>query len=161
MSSFSISRPRLPYRSRLGWLPASLALNLILIGLVLAWVWNMPPPPRRPLVTWQRELIPSLSPGDAALTTEAAGRIAEAQSAGDQAVHAQYNKVRALLAVEPLDRAALEAAFTEMARIRHNQQVEVGDAFFDELAAVSPQGRQKILASMEKESLHWHPSPGR
>ena len=161
MSSFSIPRARIPYRSKLGWLPASLALNLLLIGLVLAWVWNMPPPARQPIVTWQRELIPSLSPGDGALASDAAGRIADAQAAGDRAVHAQYNKVRALLAVEPVDRDALERAFTDMATIRHTQQVEVGDAFFDELVAVTPQGRQKILAAMEKESLRWHPSPGR
>ena len=161
MSSFSIPRARIPYRSRLGWLPASLALNLLLIGLVLAWVWNMPPPARQPIVTWQRELIPSLSPADGALAREAAGRIADAQATGDRAVHAQYGKVRALLAIEPVDEAALAAAFTEIATIRHNQWLESGDAFHDELVAISPQGRQKILAAMEKESLRWHAAPGR
>ena len=34
MSSFSIPRGAVPYRSRLGWLPASLALNLILAGVM-------------------------------------------------------------------------------------------------------------------------------
>jgi hypothetical protein len=161
MSSFSIPRVRSPYRSRLGWLPASLAINLLLIGLVLAWVWNMPTPPRQALVTWQRELIPSLSAADAALATEATGRIADAQATGDSAVHAQYGKIRTLLAVEPIDRAALQAAFDEIAAIRHNQQIAVGGAFQDELATVSPDGRQKILSAMEKESQRWHPTPGR
>jgi hypothetical protein len=160
MSSFSIGRRSAPYRSRLGWLPASLAVNLLLIGLVLAWVWNMPTPPRQALVTWQRELIPSFSPDDAALASEATGRIADAQATGDKAVHAEYGKIRALLAVEPVDQAALQAAFTEIATIRHNQQIAVGNAFRDELAAVSPEGRRKILSAMEKESQRWHPTTG-
>lgn len=160
MSSFSISRGA-RYRSRLGWLPVSLALNLLLTGLVLAWVLNLPSPPRQALVTWQRELIPSLSAGDATLATDAAGRIADAQAAGDQAVHIQYAKIRTLLAVEPVDQAALRAAFDKIAVIRNSQQISVGNAFLDELTAVSPEGRRKILSAMEKESQRWHPAPGR
>lgn len=161
MSSFSISRPQVPYRSRLGWLPASLAINLLMIGLVLAWVLNMPSPPRQALVTWQRELIPSLSPEDAALATAATGRIADAQSSGDTAVHEQYDKIRALLAVEPVDVDALKIVFDNIAAIRHDQQMAVGTAFRDELTVLSPDGRQKILAAMRRESDRWHPTPGR
>ena len=86
MSSFSLPRdPRCPVSlAELGWLPLSVALNLVLIGLVVAWELNLPPPPRQPLVTWQRELIPSLSPADAAIVTEAAGQVADAQAAGDR-----------------------------------------------------------------------------
>jgi hypothetical protein len=159
MSSFSIPRTRLGYSSRLGWLPASLALNLLLIGIMAAWVWNMPAPARQPLVTWQREMIPALAPDDAAMATDAAARIADAQSAGDIAVHAQYNKIRALLATEPVDHAALQAAFEQIAAIRNNQQLTVGNAFRDELASVSPNGRKTILAAMEREAVRWHPTP--
>ena len=74
MSSFSLPRNAVPYRSRLGWLPLSLALNLVLIGVVVAWELNLPAPPRQPLVTWQRELIPSLNSADAAIAAQAAGR---------------------------------------------------------------------------------------
>jgi hypothetical protein len=159
MSSFSIPGTRVRYSSRLGWLPASLALNLILIGIMAAWVWNMPPRARQPLVTWQREMIPSLAPDDAAMATDAAARIADAQSAGDIAVHAQYNKIRSLLAAEPLDHSALQAAFDQIATIRNNQQLTIGNAFRDELSSVSADGRSKILAAMEREAVRWHPTP--
>ena len=161
MSSFSIPRTRAPYRSRLGWLPISLAVNLLLVGLLLSWVWHMPSAPRQAIVSWQRELIPTLPPGDAALVEDTAGHIADVQAAADRAVHLQYNTVRTLLAAPSVDRASLQAAFDEIATIRHHQQVAVGDAFLNELVAVSPQGRKQILAAMEKESLRWHPNPGR
>ena len=160
MSSFSLPRGAIPYRSRLGWLPLSLALNLVLIGLVVAWELNLPAPPRQPLVTWQRELIPSLTPGDAVIATEAAGRIADAQAAGDLAVHNQYTKVRGILATDPLDRAALAEAFDEMADIRHDQQFKAGKAFTEELNTVSADGRRKILAGMERQGQRWKPTPG-
>jgi hypothetical protein len=160
MSSFSIPRNAIPYRSRLGWLPLSLALNLVLIGLVVAWELNLPAPPRQPLVTWQREIMPSLSPADAAIAADAAGRIADAQAAGDLAVHNQYKKIRGILAVDPLDRTALAAAFDEMADIRREQQLKVGKAFTEELDAVSLDGRRKMVAAMEKQSQRWRPTPG-
>jgi hypothetical protein len=161
MSSFSIPRSTVPYRSRLGWLPLSVAVNLLLIGLVVAWELNLPGPPHQPLVTWQRELIPSLSPADAAVVSEAAGEIADAQAAADLAVHNQFNKVRAILGVDPLDKAALADAFDQMTSIRQNQQLQIGKAFTEELDQVSDAGRQKILAAMQKQGQHWRPTPGR
>jgi len=161
MSSFSIPRGTLPYRSRLGWLPLSVALNLVLIGLVVAWELNLPPPPRQPLVTWQRELIPSLSPADAAIVTEAANRIADAQAAGDRQIRAQFDKVRAILAADPVDKDALAAAFNEMANIRQNQQMLVGKAFTEELDTVSDDGRRKIHAALVEQGKRLRPPPGR
>jgi hypothetical protein len=160
MSAFSVGRGAAPYRSRLGWLPLSVALNLVLIGLVVAWELNLPAPPRQPLVTWQRELIPSLSPADAAIVTGAAGRIADAQAAGDLAIHGQYDKIRGILAADPLDKAALADAFNEMATIRQTQQLKVGAAFTEELDSVSADGRKKILAAMVKQGERWRPTPG-
>jgi hypothetical protein len=160
MSSFSLPRGAVPYKSRLGWLPLSLALNLVLIGLVVAWELNLPTPPRQPIVTWQRELLPSLSSADAAIAMEAAERIADAQAAGDLAVHNQYAKVRAILATEPLDRSALAEAFKQMTDIRRDQQSRAGEAFTEELNTVSPDGRRKILIGMEKQSQRWKPTPG-
>jgi hypothetical protein len=160
MSSFSISRGAAPYRSRLGWLPLSVALNLVLIGLVVAWELNLPTQPRQPLVTWQRELIPALSPVDAAVVARAAGQIADAQAAGDLAVHIQFNKIRAILGVDPLDKVALADAFNEMATIRQTQQLKVGTAFTEEIDSLSANGRQKILAAMVKQGEHWRPTPG-
>jgi len=138
----------------------SVALNLVLIGLVVAWELNLPPPPRQPLVTWQRELIPSLSPVDAAIVKGAADQIADAQAEGDRGIHEQFNKIRAILAVSPLDKGALADAFNGMATIRQTQQLQVGKAFTEELDAVSADGRQKILAAMVKQGERWRPMPG-
>ena len=160
MSSFSLSPGAIPYRSRLGWLPLSVALNLMLIGLVVAWELNLPAPPRQPLVTWQRELIPTLSPADAAIVAGAAGRIADAQAAGDRGIHEQFDKVRTILAADPLDKAALADAFNEMATIRQTQQLQVGTAFTEVLDSLSADGRQKILAAMVKQGQRWRPTPG-
>jgi len=161
MSSFSIPRGAAPYRSRLGWLPLSVALNLVLIGLVVAWELNLPAPPRQPMVTWQRELIPSLASGDAAIVTAAASRIAEAQAEGDLGIHLQYNKIRTILAADPLDKAALAEAFNQMATIRQTQQLKTGAAFTEELDSLSTDGRKKILAAMEKQGQRWRPTQGR
>jgi hypothetical protein len=149
-----------PYRSRLGWLPLSVALNLVLIGLVVAWELNLPAPPRQPLVTWQRELIPSLSKADAAVVAGAAGHIADAQAEGDLAVHLQFNKIRSILAVDPLDKAALAEAFNQIATIRQTQQLKIGTAFTEELGGLSAEGKQKILAALVKQGQRWRPTAG-
>jgi hypothetical protein len=137
-----------------------MALNLVLIGLVVAWELNLPVPPRQPMVTWQRELIPTLSQADAAVVSTAAGQIADAQAAADMAVHLLFNKIRTILAADPLDKAALADAFNEMATIRQTQQLKVGAAFTEELSAVSTDGRKKILTAMEKQGQRWRPTPG-
>jgi len=128
---------------------------------VFAWELRPPPPPRQPIVSWQRALVPSLLPADAAIATEAAGQIADAQAAGDLAVHNEYTTIRGLLAAPQLDQAALNEAFDQMAEIRHNQQVLIGKAFAEELETVSADGRDKILAAMERQSRRWRPTPGR
>ena len=161
MSSFSIPRGTVPYRSRLGWLPLSVALNLVLIGLVVAWELNLPAPPRQPLVTWQRELIPSLSPADATIVRETVSRIAGAQAAGDLGIHAQFDKVRAILTANPVDKAALADAFDQMATIRQNQQMLVGKAFTEELDKVSDEGREKIRAALMEQGKRWRPTSDR
>ncbi len=151
----------MPYRSRLGWLPVSIAVNLLLTGLVLAWVWNMPPPARQPLVTWQREIIPSLTPADAAIVTEAIGRIAESQASCDKAVHGLYTKIRALVAVEPVDGASIRDGFDQIIALRNTQQTTALHAFSDELNTVSADGRQKLLAGMKREAARAQPVPAR
>jgi hypothetical protein len=161
MSSFSIARGVTPYRSRLGWLPASIALNLLLIGLLGAWVWNMPSPPRQPLVTWQREIMPTLSLDDAAIATRASEKISDSQKVCDDAVRAEYVKIRTLLAIEPVDTATIQADFDQIISFRNTQQTTALHAFADELSTVSADGRQKLRAAMIKESQRSHPVPGR
>jgi hypothetical protein len=161
MSSFSLPRPAAPYSSRIGWLPLSIAVNLLLIGFLLAWVVsNQAPAPRQPLVTWQRELMPTLSTSDAAVATDAVSRIAASQVACDDAVHAEYAQIRAVLAVEPVDNGAIQAHFDKIIALRNAQQNTALHAFGDELKNLSPEGRRIILTGMEKESQRLHPATG-
>jgi len=157
MSSISIVGERYLDRRHRGWfLLASLAANLVLAGLILAWVVAMPAQ-HQSMVVWQRDILPSLSPSDAAIVTDATTRMADAQDQGANSIHANYSKVSALLAVEPLDQAALERTLDEMSAIRGNQQGEVYNAFFKELVALSPDGRAKILAALQREVRQWRP----
>ena len=69
MSSFSVSRSFPMSRTRWGWLPLSVALNLVLIGIILGYASRShEAAPRQALVTWQRELLPSLPPADVPAT---------------------------------------------------------------------------------------------
>jgi Spy/CpxP family protein refolding chaperone len=145
---------------RRGWLlPVSLAVNLLLGGFVLAWVVAMPPS-HPSMVMWQRKILPDLSPADAAIVTDATTRIADAQEQGAKSMHANFSRVSALLAAEPLDQDALERTLAEMSTIRTGQQVAMDNAFFKELVALSPDGRAKILSALQREGRRWRPPPG-
>jgi hypothetical protein len=144
---------------RFNWLIISVAGNLLLLGLIVAWIVSMPPP-HRPLVSWQQEVLPSLGQADAAIVSGAASRIAAAQDQANEALQQQYAQVHALLAAEPLDQAALQQAMTRISVIRNDEQVATRRVFFQELVSVSPAGRARLLAALEKESQHWRHHPG-
>src|SRR5580658_2234374 len=78
------------------WLIVSLAVNLILVGLIVAWIVAMPGP-HRPLVTWQLNVAPSLSEADATIVMDATNRIIATQDTADEAVHADYEQIKTLL----------------------------------------------------------------
>jgi len=161
MSSFSVDRNFPMSRSRWGWLPVSIALNLVLIGVILGLAsQNHTPAPRQALVTWQRALLPTLAPADAAIVSGATDKIAAEQSAGDATVHEAYIRIRQVIAVSPLDTAAMASAFESIRATRDAQQTAVDKIFFDELSSVSPEGRAILLKAMEAESHRWHPPGG-
>lgn len=139
---------------RFNWLVVSVAVNLVLAGLIVAWIVTMPGP-HRPLVTWQQDVLPSLHQADAAIASAAVLRIMAQQEEAEAKVGDQYARVRALLAVDPLDQAALEQAMTEIATTRNNEQIAMRRIFFEELTALSADGRAKMLVAMEKESRRW------
>jgi len=161
MSSFSVDRNFPMSRSRWGWLPVSVALNLVLIGVILGWATQSHTPvPRQALVTWQRALLPTLSPADAAIVSGATDKIAAEQATGDTTVHEAYLRIRQAIAVSPLDSTAMAAAFETIRATRDAQQTAVDKIFFDELSSVSPEGRAILLKAMEAESHRWHPPGG-
>jgi hypothetical protein len=148
-------------RTRWGWLPLSVALNLVLIGVVLGWASRTHmPASRQALVTWQRELLPSLSPADVPIVSSATDRIAAAQAQGDTAVHQAYVQLRAILAVSPLDKPGMEKAFEAIRAARDTQQTTINGIFSEELSAVTPDGRAAVLKAMEVESHRNHPPGG-
>jgi hypothetical protein len=155
----SFRTPPLPQgRRRWEWLIASIAVNLVLIGLILSFL--MGNHRRQPLVTWQQALLSSLSPSDAAIVQAATQRIADRQNDADAHAHMEFGRTRAILAVEPLDRDALKQTLNVVTDIRNSQQTETSGIFFEELTALSPEGRAKVLAAMERESHRYSPPSG-
>jgi uncharacterized membrane protein len=161
MSSFSVGRTFPMSRTRWGWLPISVALNLVLIGVILGWASRShTPAPRQALVTWQRQLLPSLPPADAAIVSSATDSIAAEQATGDTTVHQAYLRMRQILAVSPLDTAAMADTFESIRAARDQQQTAVDKSFFNELSSLSPEGRAIVLKAMEVESRRRHPPGG-
>ena len=159
MSSFSVSRSFAMSRSRWGWLPLSIALNLLLVGAIFGWAISTPAP-RQALVTWQRALLPSLPPADVPIVSAATDRIAAAQVQGDDAVHQAYLRIRLILAVSPLDKPAMESALEAIRSARDAQQTSIGATFLEELSTLTPEGRAIVLKAMEAESHRFHPAGG-
>jgi len=151
MSSISDCAPR-----RWGWLIASVALNLVLLGLMLAWVWGMHT--KQPYMSWQRSLLPSMSAADAAIVQEAATRIEEIKAQGDALVRAQSVRLRNEIVAEPFDRAAMEGAINALDAARNDEQTAVGRVFLDEMTALSPAGRISVKAAAERQSHRWFPT---
>jgi len=161
MSSFSVSRSFPMSRTRWGWLPLSVALNLVLLGLILGYASrNHALTPRQALVTWQRELLPSLSAADVPIVTNATNRISAAQAQGDDTVHQAYVQLRAIMAVSPLDTPGMEKAFEAIRSARDAQQTTINSIFAEELSTITPEGRTAMLKAMEAESHRFHPPGG-
>ena len=160
MSSFSVSRSFPMSRTRWGWLPLSVALNLVLLGLILGYASRSHAPVlRQALVTWQRELLPALPPADVPIVTNATNRIAVAQAQGDDTVHQAYVQLRAILAVSPVDKPGMEKAFEAIRAARDAQQTTINGIFSEEMSTITPEGRAAVLKAMEAES-HRHRPPG-
>ena len=148
-------------RTRWGWLPLSVALNLVLIGVILGYATrNHQPVLRQALVTWQRELLPSLPAADVPVVVDATDRIAATQAEADATVHQAYVQLRAILAVSPLDKPGMEAAFEAIRSARDAQQRAIDGVFLNELSTLTPEGRAIVLKAMEAESHRLHPPGG-
>lgn len=103
----------MPPLSRWG-LPASFALNLFLAGMVasrlLAPDFPPPPPPPERMV---EEIAATLPVADAAILRQVFAAHAAALEEGHRQRRRTPERVRAVLAADPFDVAALRAAFAE------------------------------------------------
>lgn len=158
MSSYSLGiaaggSPRTKRRSY--WLIASVAVNLILIGLIAAWVMGMNA--YQPLVGWQRDMIPSLSPKDAEIVRDATERMLVVQNKAELALPQQYATLKQVLKTSPFDREQCGKVLSDMGVIREEQQNAIGQIFLEEVSALSPEARVEMVAAMNREARRWHP----
>ena len=154
MSSFSIAAGRTREPRRFPWLAISVAINLIFVGLTLSWALGMRA--HQPLFGWQRDLIGELSPADAAIVNSAADRLEQVQDRTDKLLADQYESLKAALRAQPFDAAACQKVLDQMAFIRDDQQINFQKIFAEEAAALSPEGRAKLIDAMEREAHRWH-----
>jgi hypothetical protein len=156
----SISALYMPASRRRPWSPwliASVAANLILLGLILSWELFAGPPAHRPMREVQRSVIPSLSAPDADIVTAAIQKLDRTQVIDDAKAQAEFARVQAAMAANPFDAGALDTAFeaAEAARMAHFRQVRM--IVVDELTAVSPEARALLAAAMNRENQRPRP----
>jgi hypothetical protein len=156
MSSFSIAAGRpARRRPRSYWLFASVAVNLILIGLIFSWALGMRA--HQPMFGWQRDLVGSLSPADAAIVGNATDRLEEVQARTDRLLVDQYEALKTVLRARPFSPGDCQKVLDQMAFIRDDQQISFQRIFAEEAAALSPEGRAALVDAMEREAHRWHP----
>lgn len=155
MSSFSIPTRRTAAPRRFPWLFASVAINLVFVGLTLSWALGMRS--HQPLPAWQSEFMRALSPEDAAVTARAIDRLKDVQTRADKQLGEQYLALKAALLARPYSAADTQKALDQMSFIRDDQQIAFQKIVAEEAAALSPEGRAKLVDMMEREARRWRP----
>ncbi len=133
-----------------GALGASLALNLVLAGL-LWWQPDRPPPSPGRLQARIERILPE---ADQEVFRRAmqAGRLHH--EAAQARLHGGFAAVQAALAQQPFDPARLRAAMAE-SRARWAEFGELYENSLAEgLAAISPEGRQQVAQDMARGARH-------
>jgi hypothetical protein len=155
MSSISLLHGAAPpRRHRSIWLVGSLGVNLILIGLVLAWIVGVDHPPH-PLTDWQTSLLPSLSPQDAVVAQAALQRLNQIQSVSDAKLQAAFAQVHAAATATPFDIHGLEKSLDGVDDIRTERHIAMKRNLLDELSQLSADGRTRVLAAFDRAAEHW------
>jgi hypothetical protein len=150
-----VSRSVPDYRWRNSWLVASLVVNLLLMGLLFAWALDMNHP--RPPSSWQRDVLPSLTTGDAEIVNLALARSNDIHDRGETLSGEQLFLLPNLIRADPFDRAKLEQTLMTIEKIRADQRDAITIGFLNELSALSPDGRAKMAAALEQEAHRLHP----
>jgi hypothetical protein len=135
------------------WLILSIAVNLVLLGLILSWAFRFDgPPPHRPMRDLQRDLIPSLSAADAEIVTTTVQRLDEIQKRDDAVSVPRFARLQAALSANPYDRAATDTAFDQLEATRADHFREFRGIIADELSTLSPDGRAKLAAALSRDN---------
>jgi hypothetical protein len=127
------------------WLAVSVAANLVFVGLIVAWVLTMARRPSPDIVmNRQQKVIDSVGPADAAVVRHV-GEQYQAIAMQYSSLFAQQNeKLLATVHAEPFDRAAFYDALRGFSTLRNQKEMAVHQIFADEMAALSPQGRERL-----------------
>lgn len=126
-------------------LPASLALNAFLTGIVVT-LWlrpTLPPPPPRP-ETIVAEMAAALPTADADILR--ASFAARAPHLGNRPRNREetFDRIRAALRAEPFDALTLATIFAEGRRTRDRIDDSIEGALIEAAGKMSPEGRHKL-----------------
>lgn len=128
------------------FLAVSLALNLFLGGMMIAWHMRPPPPP--PSGPWFERMIQRMSadlpPADRDIL-QASYRARKGElDRMDKDVQAARERVGAAMRAQPYDPAALEQAMAAARDVREPVVETVEQAVAEAARKMSPEGRQKL-----------------
>lgn len=128
------------------FLAVSLALNLFLGGMMIAWHMRPPPPP--PPGPWFERMIQrmsgDLSPADREVLQASYQARRPDLERMDKDVVAAREQVGAAMRAEPFDPAALEQAMAQARDAREPVVETVEQAVAEAAAKMSPEGRKKL-----------------
>ena len=143
MTTTAVARPR--NRAKI-FLVLSLALNLFLGGMMIAW--HMRPPPPRPPGPWFERMIQGMSSELPTADRELLQASYQARKPElermDKDVQAARERVGAAMRAQPYDPAALEQAMANARDAREPVVETVEQAVAEAAARMSPEGRMKL-----------------
>ncbi|MHB1218237.1 MAG: periplasmic heavy metal sensor [Alphaproteobacteria bacterium] len=140
MTTTAVARPG--RRTRV-FLAVSLALNLFLAGMMIAW--HMRPPPPGP---WFERMIQRMSadlpPADREILRASYQARQGELDRMDKEARAAREKVSAAMRAQPYDPAALDQAMAAAREVREPVVKTVEQAVAEAAAKMSPEGRMKL-----------------
>jgi uncharacterized membrane protein len=143
MTTTAVARPG--SRTRI-FLAISLALNLFLAGMMIAWHMRPPPPP--PQGPWFERMIQRMSTDLPSADRDLLQASYQARKGEldrmDKDVQAARERVAAAMRAQPYDPAALEQAMAEARDVREPVVETVEQAVAEAAAKMSPEGRMKL-----------------
>lgn len=143
MTTIAVARPR--SRTKI-FLILSLALNLFLGGMMIAWHMRPPPPP--PPGPWFERMIQrmskDLSPADRDILQASYQARRPELDRMDKEVQAARERVGAAMRAQPYDPVALEQAMAQARDAREPVVESVEQAVAEAAAKMSPEGRMKL-----------------
>lgn len=127
------------------WLALSVAANLVLVGMIVAWLLTMTRPQDRHIVMErQQKVIESVGPDDAVILRKVGDQYQAIVAQYGSRFAAQQEKLFAAAHAAPFDRGAFYNSLRGFSALRTEQELAIHQIFADEMAALSPQGREQL-----------------